>query len=258
MSAFYRAEGGLLVPGPLTRGPWSPDHQHGGPPLALLVRAVEAVAAGRHLARLCAEFRRPLPLLPLRVEVEEEHAGRDSRRLLLRLWAGERLGMEARALLLSTRPLDLPPPPVAEARPAPWPSPEALPPFDMAFFPWAPAYPQGVEVRLVAGAWGATPIAFWTRPASPLVEGEPTSPAQALALLADAQSGMGVPVDPRRYTFLNPNVDLHLARPPRGPWIGFAIRSLADAGGTGLSYSELRDEAGALGMSVQSLILGRR
>lgn len=254
MSAFYRADGERLIPSPLTRGPWSPEHQHGGPPLALLVRAVEALASGQRLARLCAEFRRPLPLLPVRVEVEEEHAGRDSRRLLLRLHAGERLGMEARALLLSAKPLDLPSPPAVEA----WPAPEALPPFDLSFFPWAPAYPQGVEVRLVAGAWGSTPIAFWTRPAWPLVEGEPTSPTQGLALLADAQSGMGVPVDPRRYTFLNPNVDLHLARPPRGDWIGFAIRSLADAGGTGLSYSELRDEAGALGMSVQSLILGRR
>ena len=33
----------------LTRGPWHPDHQHAGPPVALVCRAVEQAAQGHGL-----------------------------------------------------------------------------------------------------------------------------------------------------------------------------------------------------------------
>ena len=36
---FTRTESGALLPSALTRGPWTPDSQHGGPPAALLARA---------------------------------------------------------------------------------------------------------------------------------------------------------------------------------------------------------------------------
>jgi len=162
--------------------------------------------------------------------------------------------VEARALRLRVRPLELPAAPALEV----WPAPEEVEPYRMSFFPWSPAYPEGVEVRLVHGAWGSTPIGFWTRPSVPLVEGETTSPLEALALLADAQSGMGVPVDPERWSFVNPNVDLHFARPPRGPWIGFDIRSQADPSGMGLSHSRIRDLHGAVGLSVQCMVIAER
>lgn len=257
MSAFYRQEAERYLSSELTRGPWSPEHQHGGPPLALLTGAIERFGQDDgdwNLARLCVELRRPIPVAPLRVEVEAEHRGGTAQRLLARVIAGEQLVIEARALRLKDRPQALPPPPPTE----PWPDPESLPPFELSFFPWQPAYPEGVELRLVHGAWGGTPIGFWTRPRVSLVEGRPTSPLEALALLADAQSGMGVPLDPRRWSFVNPNVDLHFARPPRGAWIGFDIRSQADDSGMGLSYSRVRDQTGEVGISVQSLVIAGR
>lgn len=258
MSAFYRQEGDLYLASELTRGPWKTTQQHGGPPLALLVGAAERFGQDRddwHLARVCAELRRPVPVGPVRVEVVEEHRGGIAQRLVARLYAGEQLAVEARILRLHHRPQAVPDPlPEAE----PWPDPESLLPYALSFFPWSPAYPDGVELRLVHGAWGGTPIGFWTRPAVPLLEGRPTSTREALALLADAQSGMGVPLDPRTWTFVNPNVDLHFARPPRGPWIGFDIRSQADPSGMGLAHSRLRDRYGPVGVSVQSLVIAPR
>ncbi len=46
----------------LTRGPWHPEHQHAGPPIALVCRAVEHAtqAAGLgHIARITANLLRP-------------------------------------------------------------------------------------------------------------------------------------------------------------------------------------------------------
>ena len=49
----------------LTRGPWHPDHQHAGPPIALVCGAFEAAAQAHgltHIARLTAESGHWLPL----------------------------------------------------------------------------------------------------------------------------------------------------------------------------------------------------
>jgi hypothetical protein len=63
--------------------------------------------------------------------------------------------------------------------------------------PWRPGACKQERRRgpAVHGAWGVTPVGFWTRPRLPLIAGEQTSPLEALMLLADAQSGMGVPLD---------------------------------------------------------------
>ncbi|GIS98752.1 MAG: hypothetical protein CM1200mP26_04650 [Acidimicrobiales bacterium] len=40
---FYGERDGLLVPGPLTGGPWDPTIQHGGPISGILAHLVETV-----------------------------------------------------------------------------------------------------------------------------------------------------------------------------------------------------------------------
>src|SRR5258706_6884919 len=49
------------------RGPWSPAHQHAGPPSALLARAIERAIAGDPavVARLTVELFSPVPIGPL-------------------------------------------------------------------------------------------------------------------------------------------------------------------------------------------------
>src|SRR5512143_3530526 len=56
----------------LTRGPWHPEHQHAGPPIALVCRALEQAAQVHglaHISRLTANLLRPVPIGELVGEV---------------------------------------------------------------------------------------------------------------------------------------------------------------------------------------------
>ena len=130
--------------------------------------------------------------------------------------------------------------------------------FSFPFFQHEEAYHTAVELRLVHGTWGKTPIGFWTRPRVPLIADRPTSGLERVVIIADAQSGMGVPLPPRHYTFVNPDLTLYLEREPAGEWLGFEIRSTANAHGSGLAQSAIRDASGLMGRSAQSLVVSHR
>src|SRR5207244_2389894 len=76
-------DGELFVPSKMTEGPWSPDAQHGGPPSALLVRALEACPSDTpaRLVRITSELLRPVPLTPLRATARIVHASRKVQRV---------------------------------------------------------------------------------------------------------------------------------------------------------------------------------
>src|SRR5437773_11505833 len=58
---FFIPDGERVVATESTRGPWSRHHQHGGPPAALLARAMEGLAGGgTAVARLTFDLLRPL------------------------------------------------------------------------------------------------------------------------------------------------------------------------------------------------------
>jgi hypothetical protein len=63
------------------RGPWSPDHQHAGPPSALLARAIERAAGDgpAFITRLTVELLSPVPIGPLEVATSTLRAGRAAR-----------------------------------------------------------------------------------------------------------------------------------------------------------------------------------
>src|SRR6266540_3384000 len=77
-AALYEPSGDVLVPTDLTRGPWSREHQHAGPPSALLARAIEAAAGieGGQLTRIALDILRPVPIEPLRVEARMLRPGK--------------------------------------------------------------------------------------------------------------------------------------------------------------------------------------
>src|SRR5207247_769766 len=60
--AFYVPDGDAFVATVHTRGPWSATHQHGGPPAALLARALEAQAPGFVIPRITVDFLLPVPI----------------------------------------------------------------------------------------------------------------------------------------------------------------------------------------------------
>jgi Thioesterase-like superfamily len=80
-AAYSEVSDGVFRAGKLTRGPWHPDHQHAGPPSALICRAIERVAAKdglTHLGRLTVNLLRPAPIGECRVEVAADYTGRNA------------------------------------------------------------------------------------------------------------------------------------------------------------------------------------
>ena len=263
MPAFYHHDGDTYHATVHTRGPWDERAQHGGPPSALLLHTmIEGVAQNMDgdfaVARLTTEFLRPVPIAPLTVEVEVVRAGRTAVRMAATL-RGDRDLMTASAIFLHQDPSIAPP----SARPegytdAAWPDPDPLAPFEFPFFTTDEGYHRAVEVRLVDPPWGATPIRLWAQPKIPLVDGRPTRPEENVVILADAESGMGPPVDPFTYTYANPDLTVYFARRPKAGFIGLDIYSRVGDAGVGLSEARLRDAHGIFGRSAQSLVVRPR
>lgn len=264
MDPLYRRSGPTTFhPTGWTRGPWDPRYQHGGPPSALLLHALTAalhaeVGEGFLVVRLTSEFLRPVPIAPLTLEVAPSVGGARVRRVRATL-AAERPVMEATAVFARRDPdvaaSTLVRPGTADLA---WPAPGDLPPFEFPFFTDEVAYHRAVEVRVVDAPWGTTPVRCWARPARPLVDDHEASPEEAVVLLADAESGMGPPLDPTTWNYANPDLTVYFGRPPEAGWVGLEIRSRADGPGTGLSESALRDGRGVFGRSAQALLVSPR
>ena len=257
MDAFFVRSGPQLVATELTRGPWSNEHQHGGPPAALLAGAMERaepLAAEFRLVRVTVEFLRPVPIAALEVEAHVSRPGQRVQRLDASLRAA---GVEvARASGLRLRKQTLP---LAGPSGAPLlPLPETIPPFRFSFFRHAVGYHTAVDVRIARGEWARGPIDAWMRARVPLVEGEASSPVERVLIVADAESGVCPPLDPKGYSFVNPDLSVYFAREPRGEWVGMQIVSEAHADGIGLAQSALSDLHGGFGRAAQSLVIAAR
>ena len=80
-----------------TSGPWNPEHQHAGPPSALLMREFEQLPSELVIARITIEILGPVPIGELVVRTEVERPGRSVELLAGSLAAGGREVMRARA-----------------------------------------------------------------------------------------------------------------------------------------------------------------
>src|SRR2546428_1806079 len=73
---FFILDGERVVATESTRGPWSRHHQHGGPPAALLARAMEGLAGeGTAPAPAALRVPPPPPLPPLALRPGGDRAG---------------------------------------------------------------------------------------------------------------------------------------------------------------------------------------
>jgi len=257
-TSFFVLEGERLVPTALTRGPWSPNHQHGGPPSAVMARAIEQAAGepgALQLTRFTVDFVRPVPIEPLTVSVERVRDGRRARGYAAVLSAGGQAVARATALVVRTE--QVAPPPVPTQEPL-RPSPGEAEPFQFPFFRDPVGYHTGVETRLARGTVGSGRAAAWMRLRVPLVLGEATSPAQRVLTVADSGSGVGAAFDPARLVpFVNADLTVSLHRLPDGDWIGLDAATTLERHGIGLTRTGLYDARGAIGEGVQSLVVGQ-
>ncbi len=76
--AFYLPDEDRFESTELTRGPWGEHSQHGGPPAALIGRAIERCDAreGFQVARVTFEIVKPVPIARLSIEAEVIRPGR--------------------------------------------------------------------------------------------------------------------------------------------------------------------------------------
>jgi hypothetical protein len=260
---LFHPDGDAFVPSDLTRGPWTPDAQHGGPPSALLVHAVERVdtPVPMQVARATFELLRPVPLTPLHVTTTVLRPGKKVQLVGASLRAGDVEVM--RATVLRIRVASLPPPDDAGIDAGTPPLPDAADPGaeasfaqvrdDLRYF-----HRDAMEIRAVAGGFDrAGPATAWFRLRHPVVAGEQPSGAVRAAATADFGNGLSW-VLPPDWLFINPDLTVHLLREPAGEWLCLAARTLASADGTGIAESALYDRDGRVGRSVQSLLLDDR
>jgi len=261
MSAAYDALGDdAFRASALTGGPWSPEHQHAGPPSALICRAVERAAAPHglgHIGRLTVNLLRPAPIGDCRIELRADQIGRGAGHFSGRLTVGDK--EIALFTALAQREQDLPVPEGTPGHPPPQAirPPSQSKPVTMGFgrdF----GYARLIENRLAEGAYVKGPCAVWFRLAFPLVAGEGPSPYQRVAVAADSGNGVSAALDFSRYVFVNCDLTINLFRRPLGEWICLDARSWIGGNSCGLAESALYDEQGLIGRATQSLAVRAR
>jgi hypothetical protein len=260
--AAYQAlgEGRYLATG-LTRGPWNPQHQHAGPPIALACAALEAAAAPHgllHMARLTANLLRPVPIGDMELRVETDYVGRNAGHFSAQVVAAGKEVARFTALFQREGEVSLPqglpghPLPMAPKTPE-----ESL----AQRFPFAhheTGYPDLVETRLAVGKMFGGPSAVWFRMRHPLIEGQIASPYQRVAVAADSGNGISAILDLSKFLFVNSDLTINLLRRPVGEWICLDAKTHLSSHGGGLAESALFDVEGLIGRATQSLSVSQR
>ena len=252
--AFYVRDADGFVATVHTRGPWSPRHQHGGPPSALLARALQHAAPDFLIVRITVDFLRPVPIDRLTVRVDTLRAGSKVQRLVAYLVHDDRV--VAQALAACARPGS-----VAITSPAndpPLPSPEHGRPFEFPFFAEPVSYHAAMETRIVRGDWGSGRVAAWMRQRVPLVAGTPTAPLERVLVAADSSSGVSAAIEHKLASAINADLTVSLHRPLHGEWVGLESLSIYEPSGVGLADTRVHDVHGPIGRALQSLILEER
>jgi hypothetical protein len=250
--AFYEPLGdGRFRSTEHTAGPWDVRSQHAGPPAALLGRALEGTEPrdGTLLARVTFEILGPVPVAEVEVESQVVRPGRTVELLEAQLSAGGRPVMTARAWRLPFTEA-----PAAGPVPAPLPRPdeETPPPHDFG-------YGHAVELRFAAGGWFEHgPATAWTRLKVGVVPGEEPSPMQRVLAVADSGNGISAVMSWDEWLFINPELTVHVLRPPEGDWVVLDAATTIATGGAALARSVLSDESGPVAYGAQSLLVAPR
>ena len=259
-SAYIARDNGAYASSDLTRGPWHPDHQHAGPPIALVARGIERAAAALdlpHIARLTANLLRPIPIAELALEVQTEYAGRNVAHFSACLNAGGKEVARFTAVAQREAGLDLPRELPGHPLPQAPRSVELSPAERFPFSTKTLGYQDLIESRIAEGAMFRGPSAVWFRMRYPLVAGEVPSALQRVAVAADSGNGISAILDFRKYIFVNSDLTINLLRRAEGEWICIDARTLLGPDGGGLAEARIFDTRGLIGRSTQSLAIRR-
>jgi Thioesterase-like superfamily len=264
-----------------TTGPWDARAQHGGPPSALLGRAIQRCEprGDMIIARFTCEILGVIPVGEIRVRARLARPGRSVELLeavasadgrdVARAAAWRVLRTDGPQVAPRSAPTALPEEPSAPPGgipQAPGGTPQAppgeAPPGEMPPAPasgWVDGYLSAIEWRPVCGHFTEPgPATVWARMRYPLVPGEETGPLERVLAIADSGNGVSSELDLRQWRFINPELTVHLHREAVGEWICLDARTVISTGGAGLATSVLSDADGPVGVGAQSLLIAPR
>ena len=254
---IFRIDGNSVVTSPDAAGPWDPRMQHGSAPAALVVWAAEALATPvpMQIARVTIDLMRPVPVAPLTIETEVLRQGRKIQLCAVRLLADGVVVVGASVLKIRTQVQALPPGIADLPIELPGPDQSMVEPANHAGSPFT----KCISMRAARGRFGMVgPGAIWFRVDRPLIEGSPVSQVMRAVVAADFSNGTSSVLDFWRWTFINADLTVNLARQPVGEWILVDGECWVGPDGAGLAMSRLADERGYFGRAVQSLVIEKR
>lgn len=256
---LFERDGDRFVATEYARGPWDPNALHGGPVAALCATAIHShldATAPPFLARLTVELFRPVPLDALSVATVTRRPGRTVAWIDVTVVdRDDREVAAAHALCTHRVAAPLPIGPHGDPAVACLPPPESLPD-DQIGTADEIGFWSANDFRMAAGDWlSPGPGAAWLRLRVPVIVGEVPTPFARLAAAADFGSGLGNPVRATSTSTINAEITIHAHRAVEGEWVGLESLAWAHAIGNGMCETRLFDTRGAVGRSVQALIV---
>ena len=258
MTFLYRVEQDTAFATEFTAGPWDRGLQHGGAPTALISWIAERIPTREpmQVVRITVDLLRPVPIAPLQFRAEVVREGRKIQLCAVTLLQEDVVVVRATVLKVRRAELTLPPTAVEE--------PVVLPGPDSGHDPDVPnanpnAFIRGMSMRVVRGNFRQPgPAAIWFRAERPLFAEATPSPLQRVAMVADFCNGVSTVLEWGRWTFINGDLTISLARMPIGDWILLDAQTWLGDDGSGIAFAKLGDRRGYFGRAVQSLVIEPR
>jgi hypothetical protein len=254
-SIFEPVDGDRFIPTEAALSPWSDQALHGGPPTMLMAREIERFDSEQEMfvARLTVELLRPVGRVPLTVKARMVRPGRKVQLVEASLWNGEVEVARTTALRIRRAAVEVP----HTSDAPPHPAPESVPAWSGSWRSGGVYHLLGVEARGPQSA-EAAPGWAWFRLKLPVVPGEEPSGLLRVCAAADFPNGISYMVDPRRTSFVNPDLTLSIHRHPVDEWVMVDARTWLEPHGTGFADGALYDRSGRIGRSLQSLLVEPR
>jgi hypothetical protein len=239
-----------------TESPWDARLQHGGPPTALLARAMLAnhPRDEMRLARITTDFLGPIPRATVEVTTRVVRPGKRIELLEATMTSGGRTVVTARAWRIVVQPAGSVPPGVTAPDPVPPRSgPQEAPDWLRGW-----GYSESIEWRYSVGSHDPGPAAVWARLRVPLIAGEPMHQLDRALVVVDSANGISGELPMGPWLFVPPSLTVSLERYPRGEWTLLAARTMLGDDGLGTCIASLADDDGYFGHGLQTLYVEQR
>lgn len=249
--AYFVCDGDVLLPDPVSQGPWGPTisgHVIGG----VLARALESAGHSDDFrpARVTVDLLRPTAIAPLEVRASVQRDGRRIRLVDAEVVQNDVVVSRASSVFLRrgeqhtgdiwSSDIRMPPMP-----PDPGPLPDELP-----MFVWGYGGQGSTGGAFGFAEWHEHgPKHIWIRQRRPLVAGETLSPFVEATMAADATSAL-THWGTTGLQYINVDYTLSLSRLPQGPNIGMAAVVHSSHDGIASGSAAVFDEYGPIGNSM--------